>query len=61
MTFDVEVLRPLYLEERLPAAEVADRLGVLSPGTVKRDLGHHGIPIRRPGRPRHLAGHEPVS
>jgi hypothetical protein len=39
---------------------VADRLGV-SPGTVKRDLAHHGIPVRRPGRPRNLADHEAVS
>lgn len=43
-------LHRLYGKERSGTRTVAARLGA-SPDKVRHDLTHHGIPIRRPGRP----------
>jgi 4-alpha-glucanotransferase len=47
---DRELLDDLYVEERAGVLAVAERLGVTE-AKVRAGLAHHGIPIRRPGRP----------
>ena len=57
---DRATLQRLYVDEGLGIRALSVRLGV-SAAKVRADLAHHGIPGRRPGRPRNLASHEPVS
>ena len=50
-----DALERLYVDEQLGIKAIAGRLGV-SAAKVRADLAHHGIPVRRPGRPaRHTA------
>jgi DNA-binding CsgD family transcriptional regulator len=47
---DRAILKQLYVGDRLGIRPTAARLGV-SQSKVRRDLAHHDLPIRRPGRP----------
>jgi transposase-like protein len=52
---DRAVLARLYVDGRLGIKAIAARLGV-SAAKVRADLAHHGIPVRRPGRPARQPG-----
>ena len=45
---DESILRRTYIDERKTAREIADELGVWE-GTVRKNLGRCGIPIRQTG------------